>query len=187
MKPFTPDVNSLLPQLKNNWGWFFIVGIILVILGFLALSYEFLATVFSIYFIGTLLLIAGIVQALHSFRLKGVGQTALWAVMGVLYIIAGILSFTQPIAVSAAFTLIISFLLIVSGITQIINALHNKGFPKWGWWLFSGIITLVLGLMIMMGWPNNSLWVLGMFLGIDLIFQGWAYIAVGLAIKSAKN
>lgn len=187
MKSFTPDLNSLLPKLKNNWGWFVIVGAILVILGFLALSYEFIATVFSVYFIGTLLIIAGIVQALHSFKLKGFGQTALWAVMGVLYIIAGILSFTQPIAVSTAFTLIIAFLLIVSGITQIINALNNKGFPKWGWWLFSGIITFVLGLLILIGWPSNSLWVLGMFLGIDLIFQGWAYIAVGLAIKSAKS
>ncbi|WP_392560953.1 HdeD family acid-resistance protein [Orbus sturtevantii] len=187
MKPFTPDMNSLLPKLRNNCSWFFAVGITLLILGFLALSYQFLATVFSIYFIGTLLFIAGIVQALHSFKLKGVGQTALWAVMGVLYIIAGILSFTQPVAVSAAFTLIISFLLIVSGITQIINALHNRGFPKWGWWLFSGVITLILGFMIIMGWPTNSLWVLGMFVGIDLMFQGWAYIAVGLAIKSAKQ
>lgn len=184
--PLTPNLDSLSQQLKKHSGWFIAIGAILIVLGFIALSYQFLATVFSIYFIGILLFIAGIAQAVHSFRIKGYGQTALWAVMGVLYMIAGVVSFTQPVAVSAAFTLIISFLLVVSGITQIINAMNNKGFPKWGWWLFSGIITLVLGLMIMVGWPANSLWILGMFLGIDLIFQGWAYVAVGLAIKSAK-
>lgn len=184
MKTITPDLTNLSAQLKRNWGWFIAVGAILIILGCLALSYEFLATVFSIYFIGSLLLIAGIAQAAHSFRIKGAGQTALWAVMGVLYIIAGIVAFTQPLVASAAFTLIIAFLLAVSGITQIIGALNNQGFPKWGWWLFSGMITFVLGLMIMAGWPSNSLWILGMFLGIDLIFQGWAYVAIGLAIKS---
>lgn len=186
MTSLKPDVTSLSQQLKDHSGWFTVIGVILIILGLLALSYQFIATVFSIYFIGALLLVAGLAQAIHSLKTKSFAQTALWAVMGVLYIIAGIISFTQPIAVSAAFTLIISFLLIVSGITQIISAMNNRNVPKWGWWLFSGIITLVLGVVIMLGWPANSLWVLGMFLGIDLIFQGWAYVAVGMAIKSAK-
>lgn len=187
MTPITPNFSDLSSQLKNSWKWFITVGSILIILGFLALSYQFDSTLFSVYFIGTLLLIAGIAQAAHSFKLKGFGQSALWAVMGVLYIIFGIFSFIQPVATSAALTLIISFLLIASGITQIINAFNNKGFPKWGWWLFSGIITFLLGLMIVAGWPTNSLWVLGMFLGIDLVFQGWAYVAIGLAIKSKKH
>ncbi|RKS84719.1 uncharacterized membrane protein HdeD (DUF308 family) [Orbus hercynius] len=187
MNTLTPDLNNLPQQLKKHWGWFVTIGAIFIILGLLALSYEFFATVFSIYFIGALLLLAGIAQAVHSFRTKEFGQSALWAVMGVLYMIAGIVSFTQPIAASTALTLILSFLLIVSGVTQIINTLNNKGFPKWGWWLFSGIITLMLGVMILAGWPSNSLWVLGMFLGIDLIFQGWAYLAIGLALKTVKN
>lgn len=187
MTLITPNLNDLSSQLKKNWKWFITIGIILIVLGFFALSYQFVATVFSVYFIGTLLFIAGIVQAAHSFKLKGFGQSALWAVMGVLYIIFGIFSFTQPVATSAAITLIISFLLIASGLTQIINAFNNKGFPKWGWWLFSGIITFILGLMIVAGWPTNSLWVLGMFLGIDLVFQGWAYVAIGLAIKSKQQ
>ncbi|KFA58098.1 hypothetical protein GAPWKB11_1826 [Gilliamella apicola] len=170
-------------NLKERSNWFILVGVILIILGSLALSYQFMATVFSVYFIGSLILIAGIAQALHSFRIKGFGQSALWAVMGILYIFIGLMSFFQPVAISSALTLVISFLLIMSGFTQIFAAMNNRNLPRWGWILTSGIITLILGFMIIAGWPYDSLWVLGMFLGIDLIFQGWAYVAIGFALK----
>ena len=173
------DINNL----KQKSGWFILVGVILIVLGCLALGYQFIATVFSVYFIGTLLVIAGIAQALHSFSIKGFGQTALWAIMGILYIFIGLMSFFQPIAISSALTLVISFLLIMSGFTQILAAFNNRNLPSWGWILTSGIITLILGLIIISGWPYDSLWVLGMFLGVDLVFQGWAYIAIGIAVK----
>lgn len=187
MTQLTPDLNQLSQQMKNNWSWFASIGAVLIIIGILALCYQFIATIFSIYFIGILLLIAGITQAIHSLRIRGFGQTASWAIMGVLYIIAGIISFIKPIEASSAITLLLSFLLIASGIAQAIGAINNKGFPYWGWWLFSGIITFLLGMLIMIGWPANSLFILGMFLGIDLVFQGWAYLAIGLALKSIKN
>lgn len=177
------DLNNI-NNLKQKSNWFILVGIILIVLGCLALGYQFVATVFSVYFIGTLILIAGIAQAVHSFNIKGFGQSALWAVMGVLYIFIGLMSFFQPIAVSSALTLVVSILLIMSGFTQIFAAMNNRYLPRWGWVLTSGIITLILGFMILAGWPYNSLWVLGMFLGIDLIFQGWAYVAIGFALKN---
>ena len=116
------DINNL----KQKSGWFILVGVILIVLGCLALGYQFIATVFSVYFIGTLLVIAGIAQALHSFSIKGFGQTALWAIMGILYIFIGLMSFFQPIAISSALTLVISFLLIMSGFTQILAAFNNR-------------------------------------------------------------
>ncbi|MCX8575000.1 MULTISPECIES: HdeD family acid-resistance protein [unclassified Gilliamella] len=173
-------------DLKQKTGWFIFIGVILIILGCLALGYQFIATVFSVYFIGSLLLIAGIAQIIHAFNIKGFGQTALWAVMGILYIFIGLMAYFQPIAVSSAFTLLISLLLVISGFTQIFASLNNREIPRWGWILASGIITLILGLMIIAGWPYDSLWVLGMFLGIDLIFQGWAYVAIGFALKKRQ-
>jgi uncharacterized membrane protein HdeD (DUF308 family) len=172
--------------LKEKSSWFILVGIILIVLGCLALGYQFIATVFSIYFIGALILFAGIAQALHSFSIKSFGQSALWAVMGILYIFIGLMSFFQPIAVSSALTLVMSFLLIMSGFTQIFAAINNRNLPRWGWVLTSGIITLILGFMIIASWPYDSLWILGMFLGIDLIFQGWAYVAIGFALKTVN-
>ncbi|MWP46442.1 HdeD family acid-resistance protein [Gilliamella sp. Pas-s27] len=176
-----------LQNLKPKSNWFILIGVILIVLGCLALTYQFIATVFSVYFIGSLILIAGIAQALHSFNIKSFGQSALWAVMGILYIVIGLMSFFQPVAVSSALTLVISFLLLMSGFTQLFAALNNRNLPSWGWILTSAIITLILGFMIIIGWPYDSVWVLGMFLGIDLIFQGWAYVAIGFAIKAVNK
>lgn len=106
--------------------------------------------------------------------------------MGLIYLITGLLALYQPIAVSSALTLLIAILLIVSGGSQILGALNNRVLPNWGWLLVSGIITLLLGIIILAGWPVDSLWILGMFLGIDLVFQGWAYVMIGFTLKAAK-
>ena len=175
---------NIIQSFKQKANWFIVIGIILIVLGCLALGYQFIATVFSVYFIGSLIFIAGIIQVIHSFNIKGFGQTALWAIMGILYIFIGLMSFFQPIAVSSALTLLISLLLTISGFTQIFAAMSNHNLPRWGWIIFSGIINIILGLMLMAGWPYDSIWVLGMFLGIDLVFQGFAYIAIGFALKN---
>ncbi|WP_276922013.1 HdeD family acid-resistance protein [Frischella perrara] len=183
----TQNLTNISLQLKSNWGWFIAIGILLIIFGIFALTYQFFATVFSIYFIGFLLVIAGLALSVHSFRIKGFGQTTLWAIMGVLYIIAGIATFIQPILASTAITLVIAFLFTANGVIQIIGAFTNRHLPYWGWWLFSGIMTLLLGVIILFGWPGNSLWILGMFLGIDLVFQGWTYVVLGIGLKTNRD
>lgn len=183
MNEFT-SINRVPENYSGRWRWFILIGIILVILGVLALAYQFIATVFSVYYIAILLIFAGVAQLVQAFKTKSMGNTLLWCVIGVLYLVTGIIALYNPIAVSSALTLVIAFLLILSGIIQIIGAYHNRGLPRWGWLLFSGIVTLVLGLLILAGWPGNSVWVLGMFLGIDLILQGWAYISIGFAMRS---
>lgn len=179
----TTNENTI-QHVKHKANWFIVIGVILIVLGCLALGYQFMATVFSVYFIGSLLLIAGIIQVVHAFNIKGFGQTALWAIMGILYIFIGGMAFFQPIAVSSALTLLISLLLTISGFSQIFAAMSNRNIPRWGWVVFSGIINIILGLMLIAGWPYDSVWVLGMFLGIDLVFQGFAYIAIGFALKN---
>ena len=178
---------NIIQSFKQKANWFIVIGIILIVLGCLALGYQFIATVFSVYFIGSLIFIAGIIQVIHSFNIKGLGQTALWAIMGILYIFIGLMSFFQPIAVSSALTLLISLLLTIRGFTQIFAAMSNRNLPRWGWIIFSGIINIILGLMLMAGWPYDSIWVLGMFLGIDLVFQGFAYITIGSALKNSRS
>ena len=174
---------NIIQHVKQKANWFIVIGVILIILGCLALGYQFIATVFSVYFIGSLLFIAGVIQVIHAFNLKCFGQTALWAIMGILYIFIGVMSFLKPLAVSSALTLLISLLLTISGFSQIFVAMSNRNLPRWGWVVFSGIINIILGFMLITGWPYDSIWVLGMFLGIDLIFQGFAYITIGLALK----
>lgn len=178
------SINGVPEDHANHWRWFIFIGIILIIIGILALAYEFIATVFSIYYIAVLLIFAGAAQLVQSFKTRRLGNTILWGIIGLLYLIAGIIALYNPIAISVALTLLIAFLLILSGIIQIIGAYHNRILPRWGWLLFSGIVTLLLGLLILTSWPSDSLWVLGLFLGIDFLFQGWAYISIGFAMRS---
>ncbi|WP_392565966.1 HdeD family acid-resistance protein [Utexia brackfieldae] len=186
MKDIASSVKSLSAQLKHKWGWFVLIGIVLVILGMFALGYQFMATVFSVYYIAILIIFAGVAQMFQAFQVKGFEQSALSSVMGVIYLVAGIVSLYSPIAASSAITLVIAMLFLISGLTQIIRAFQHRGLANWGWLLFSAVISLLLGIIILIGWPTNSLWLLGLFLGIDLIFQGWAYISIGFAIKTSK-
>lgn len=187
MKGTTLTKDTLPEAFGNKWGWFIVIGAILLCLGFFALIYQFFATVFSVYYIALLLIFAGITQVVHSFQIKGLGQTALWAIMGILYIVTGVVAIYNPILASSALTLMMAILLLVGGTVQIMGALHNRHIPQWGWLLCSGIITFILGLLIVVEWPSNSVWVLGLFLGLDLIFQGWAYISIGIALKSTQR
>lgn len=187
MKGISSSKEKLTKAIEHKWGWFIAIGIILLCLGLLALIYQFFATVFSVYYIAILLIFAGIAQMIHSFQIKEFGETALWAVIGILYIVTGIVSIYHPIIASSAITLSIAILLLISGTVQIMGAIHNRTIPQWGWLLCSGIITFILGLLIVFQWPSNSVWILGMFLGIDLILQGWAYISIGIALKSMQR
>jgi uncharacterized membrane protein HdeD (DUF308 family) len=187
MKATTLTKDTLPEAFGNKWGWFIVIGVILLCLGFFALIYQFFATVFSVYYIAFLLIFAGITQVVHSFQIKGLDQTALWAIMGILYIVTGVVAIYNPILASSALTLMMAILLLVGGTVQIMGALHNRHIPQWGWLLCSGIITFILGLLVVVEWPSNSVWVLGLFLGLDLIFQGWAYISIGIAFKSTQR
>lgn len=169
-----------LVQYKNS---FFVLGLILVVLGCVALYYQFTATIFVTYLIGVLLIVAGIAQGAYSFQIKGFGYSALLAVLAVLYVVAGIVTFRYPESAAQTLTLIIGFMLLISGAVQFVNGFSNTHFPRWGWVVFSGAISFILGLMIVFDWPIDAIYMLGLFLGIDLIFQGWNLILVSLSIK----
>ncbi|TIO85277.1 MAG: HdeD family acid-resistance protein, partial [Mesorhizobium sp.] len=92
-------------------------------------------------------------------------------------------AFYNPLLASAVLTFLLAVALIASGLLRAWVAWNHRPQQGWGWLLAAAIITILLGLIIAMGWPVNSLWVLGMFLAVDLVFQGWSFIATGLALK----
>jgi uncharacterized membrane protein HdeD (DUF308 family) len=103
---------------------------------------------------------------------------------GLLYVIAGIFAFINPILTSAALTLFLAVALVIAGIFRLWVGLRAKPMKGWGWIVASGVITALAGFVIALGWPVNSLWVLGLFLAVDLIVQGWTMIAFGFGLRS---
>ncbi|CDN53044.1 HdeD protein [Neorhizobium galegae bv. officinalis bv. officinalis str. HAMBI 1141] len=165
-------------------GWFLALGILLLILGFLALANLLVATVASVFYIGMMMLTGGIAYLVHAFQVKGWDHILFWAASGILYTIAGLLAFWNPALTAAIVTFFIAMALIVAGIFRLWIGLKMRPMRGSGWFIFGGVITGLAGLVIAFGWPVNSLWILGLFLAIDLTIQGWALIALALAVKA---
>jgi uncharacterized membrane protein HdeD (DUF308 family) len=169
--------------IRKHWGWFLFLGILFIIGGTLAILLPGWASLSLELVIGWILLIAGIFQVIHSFASKGWGAFFLRFLGGLLYIAAGILLLFYPLGGLLTLTLLLAILFIVQGIFRIMFSIQIKGRGQWGWALFGGLITLALGILIYVQWPSSSVWVLGLFLGIDLIFAGWTLVMLSLASR----
>ncbi|HEY5819386.1 MAG TPA: HdeD family acid-resistance protein [Mesorhizobium sp.] len=168
---------------RDKWGWFIALGILLLILGGVAFANLLVATVASVFFVGSMMLVGGIIEIAHAFGVRTWERFFYWFLSGLLYAVAGFFAFYNPLLASSVLTLMLAIALMASGALRIAFALRNKTAKNWGWIVAAGVVTLLAGLLIAARWPVNSLYVLGLFLSIDLIMQGWAFIAVGLALK----
>jgi uncharacterized membrane protein HdeD (DUF308 family) len=178
----TPSGTELEP-LRAKSGWIVALGVIYVIAGFVALGSVVMATAVSVFVVGIMFVIAGIAEVIGAFQVKTWGKFLLWIALGALYVIAGIEAIQNPLFAAVVLTLALGVTLVVSGIVRIILAFGMKAGNAWIWLLLSGAITLLLGLIILARWPVSSLYVLGLFLGIDLVFAGSGWIALGLGLR----
>jgi uncharacterized membrane protein HdeD (DUF308 family) len=170
--------------LRAKWGWILGFGVISVIAGFIALgSGVMLATATAVLIIGFMMLMAGVVEVVAAFNAKEWGQRILWGLLGALYVFAGFVCIQNPFQAATLLTLMLGIALIVGGLMRVFLATQMKQGTPWGWVVVSGIITFLLGLMIVAKWPISSAYVLGIFLGVDLIFMGTGWITIGLALK----
>jgi uncharacterized membrane protein HdeD (DUF308 family) len=180
-------VNALderaLSHVNAKWGWFVALGVLLLACSFIAFGNLFVATVVSVYYVGMLMLIGGIVYLVHAFQVRTWEHILTWTLSGLLYTLAGIFAFLNPILASAVLTLLLAVTLVVAGVLRIWVGRRLKSSRGWGWILFGGIVTVLAGVVVALGWPVNSLWILGLFLAIDLCFQGWTLVAFGFSIK----
>ena len=137
----------------------------------------------SVFVVGIMMVIAGIAEIVNAFQIKTWGRFLLWLLLGALYVVAGFLTLKIHISLPAILTLFLGVALIVSGVMRIILAFSMQAAMPWVLVLVSGVITLLLGLVIVAHWPVASLYVLGIFLGVDLILAGAGWLAIGLGLK----
>lgn len=177
------NLQNLPKEFSNKWGWFVALGVALLILGGIAFGNLVLATVVSVYYVGIMMLVAGIIEIIHAFGVKTWSGFFFWLLSGLLYTAAGIVAFVNPILAAGVLTFLLAAALLGSGVFRIWMGFQSKPAAGWGWIVAAGFITAFAGLVIAFRWPVDSLFILGLFLAIDLIFQGWSFIAFGLGIK----
>ncbi|QMT58920.1 MULTISPECIES: HdeD family acid-resistance protein [unclassified Legionella] len=171
--------------LRRNWGLLLGLGILLVFLGCIGLSMVIGLTLVSMYFFAVLLIISAISHFIDIFKHRDWSGILWQTIIAVLYLIGAGVVLYDPFLASTLITALLAGVLIVIGLTRIILAFSLKNDKGWGWLLFAGIITIILGVLIIMQWPISGLWVIGMFLAIDMIVNGWTYIFIALSVRAS--
>jgi uncharacterized membrane protein HdeD (DUF308 family) len=169
-------------ELRRNWGLLLALGIGELLLGVIALGVVGVVTLASVLFFAWLLILSGVIHLVRAFRTRGWEGVSLHLLIGILQAAVGVLLLANPAAGAASLTLLLAALFIVSGLFRIGFAVMTR-IHGWGWQVLSGLVAFLLGMLISAGWPASSLWVIGTFIGIDLIFGGWAFIMLALAAR----
>jgi uncharacterized membrane protein HdeD (DUF308 family) len=179
--------SSLAAAVQRHWALFLFEGIALVILGILAVLAPVVASVAATVFFGWILLLSGIIGLITTLRARrapGFGWALLSALLG---IVAGGLLLWWPLQGTLSLTAVLIAFLLIEGVASIMYALeHRSGLSgRWGWMLGSGILDLILGAVLLLGLPGTALWALGLLVGINLLFGGWALILMALHARAA--
>jgi len=172
---------STVHEVSHSWGWFLAMGIALVLLGAICVAGAVIATFATIFVLGWLLLIAGIVGLVHSIRFHR--SASFWSLFSALLRgFTGFMLLRYPGAGALALTMILATFFIVSGVFRAIGASALR-LPRWGWAMFSGIVSVVLGIILLAQLPLSSLWFIGFAIGIDMILEGSSLVAFGATLR----
>jgi len=169
-------------ELGKAWGWLMAWGILLVVAGVVALGYEFAVSVVTTVFVGGLLVAYGVMEVIHAFRHQRWSGFFLFLFGGILSIVAGGVIWARPLAGLAALTLLVACYFLVLGVFRVVGAVSSRH-PGWVWGVLNGAVSAFLGLLIWNGWPESSVWAIGLFVAIDMIFQGWNYVMLAVVAR----
>jgi uncharacterized membrane protein HdeD (DUF308 family) len=164
-------------------GWSLALGILLVIAGVVALVFPVIAAVTAAIYVGWFALIAGGIAIVIAVRTRTEPEFGWRLAVGVLYLAIGLMLVANPVAGAVSLALFVGALMAASGVVEIMLALRLKPHGGWGWLLANGILSIILAILIVIGWPLGSLVLIGYLVGFQIITCGIARIALGLAAR----
>ena len=173
---------------RKNSGWLLFMGILLLILGIVGMGMAGMLTVASIFYFGFLAAAGGVLLLIDSFKAEG-WKSKIWEILiALLYLAAAVVMINNPAASAVWFTFFIAAFLLASGIFRIIIGFQIRNeVETWGWTVFGGVASIVLAAMIFAQWPYSGLWVIGMFLAIEMVMQGISMITIAMAARAAQS
>lgn len=169
-------------SLRKLWILMLVFGVVLIALGVAAMSAMFIATLATVLVLGILFLTGGVVDIVNAFWARRWRGFWIHLLAGILYLVLGFLMVQRPLASAATFTLMIAAVLFIGGLFRIAIAVTER-YHGWVWGLLNGVISVVLGVMIWRDWPDSAFWVIGLFVGIDMVFAGLAWVMTALSVR----
>ena len=168
-------------EIRRSWGWFLALGILLTILGIACVAFDVTATFATVLVFGWLLFIGGIFALVQAFFAGSWSGFFLFLLSALFRGVTGYLLIRYPLIGAESLTLVLASFLIVGGLFRAIGFALAK-FPRWGWAVFSGVVSVALGVMLLVQIPVSGIWFIGFAIGVDLIFDGVAVIGLANAI-----
>jgi uncharacterized membrane protein HdeD (DUF308 family) len=168
-------------EVRGSWGWFLALGILLAVLGVACIVYDITATFTTVLVFGWLLLISGVFALVQAFTIGTWGGFFLYLLSALFRGFTGYLLVRYPLLGAESLTLVLASFFIVGGLFRAIGA-GMAQFPRWGWSVFSGVVSTVLGILLLWQIPVTGIWFIGFALGVDLIVDGIAVSAFATAI-----
>jgi uncharacterized membrane protein HdeD (DUF308 family) len=182
--PLSPhDEEQLLRRLSRQ---FFALGLITFLLGLLAIAAPYVATTKTVVVLGVLLVIAGIAELIHAAIGRSVRGFGMHLLAAALYLIIGVFVLEDPDRVALVLTLLLAASFLAGGLIRIVFSLVEQ-FPAWPWVLLNGVVDLFLGVLIWRGWPATGDWVIGLFVGIELLFHGWTWMILAMTVRAVET
>ncbi|MCP3407247.1 HdeD family acid-resistance protein [Bradyrhizobium sp. CCGB01] len=181
------SLGTAIHAITGKWAWFVALGVGELILGGVASANLMAASLASVLVIGATMAAAGIFQIVQAFSVHGLRGFLLWLLAGIVYAAAGAIILYDPILASFALSLAVCAFLVVAGMIRIWAGFRMRPAAGWRWIVAAGILTFCVGLMLVVAWPAIGLWLLGVMLIVDLIFQGWGFIAFGIALRNRAS
>ena len=162
------------------------VGVVMMILGVIALSFPLFFTSVAVELLfGWLFLFGGIVQLIYAFQSSSAGRVIFKLLGSIITLIAGFIMLTNPLAGVLTLTLVLGISIFSDGVLRVIQAFQIKPLAGWGLFLFNGILEIILGIFIWSQWPLDAAWVLGLFVGLSIFFNGLAVLMFSLAVRDS--
>ena len=165
-------------------GYLMGLGILFIVLGMIGIAGQVLFSFVTINVLGAFLIIGGGFQFVHAIRSTGWKSVGVQVVLALLYIAAGLFTWVFPIPALEAITLWLAAIFFITGFLRLVSAFQHRHFREWFWLVLSSAISILMGVLIMNGYPASSLWLPGLLIAIELLLQGWSMLFIGIAARS---
>ncbi|ATB40380.1 hypothetical protein CYFUS_005829 [Cystobacter fuscus] len=173
-------------NMSGLWGGPFVMGLLLSLLGIVALGAVVITSVASVVFFGSMLVVAGVFEIVHAFRVRKTGPFLMFLLGGVLSIVVGAMVLARPGSGLVAMTLLLAGYFFASGLFRGITSIVDR-YAGWGWDFAYGIVSVVLGVIISSQMPTSTLWALGLVVGVEILSRGISIMAGALAVRGAMQ
>lgn len=170
-------------EVKKNAGWLVALGVLTVVAGILSIGSPAVGGAAVSVLIGFAMLIGGVGRTVGAFQAGSFGQGALALIGGILTFVAGMVLVTRPGVGMASLTLMLGVYLLVDGVSGTFLAFHVRPEKGWGSMLFSAVLGVLLGIMLLKEWPLSGVWAIGTLVGVNLLFTGFSIISIGSAAR----